>query len=81
MQILVWDSATNVYNRKDLFPVLTPAFPSGNSAFNVSRASRDVMIREFKLGFEKVRRVLVGSVLIACFSMLMRVFTLFGPVL
>ena len=48
----VWDP---MMSRKDLFPVLTPAYPSSNSMYNVSRASRDVMIREFKQGYEKVR--------------------------
>jgi poly(A) polymerase Pap1 len=54
IQIPVWDSATNPMQRRELFPILTPAFPAGNSSFNVSRSSRDVMVREFKLGYEKV---------------------------
>lgn len=55
----VWDRVTNRKDAIDLFPILTPAYPCRNSTYNVSRASRDVMVREFKQGYEKVRRASV----------------------
>lgn len=33
--------------KTDVMPILTPAFPSGNATYNVSKSTKDVIISEF----------------------------------
>ncbi|SPR01834.1 Poly(A) polymerase [Plasmodiophora brassicae] len=48
----VWNPAVNPRERNDMFPVLTPAYPSMNSTYNVSTATRRMIKRELLRGKE-----------------------------
>lgn len=56
----VWNP-TNERCRKDLFPILTPCYPSQNSTYNVMTCTRDVMIKEFQRARDLTRKILDGS--------------------
>ncbi|XP_034427388.1 poly(A) polymerase type 3-like [Hippoglossus hippoglossus] len=52
-----WDST---YNRRDhyhLMPILTPAYPQQNSAFNVSLSSLAILVEEFNRGHTIVQEI------------------------
>jgi poly(A) polymerase len=51
----VWSQKTNV---KDLMPLITPAYPAMNSAFNVNSHSFEVMQREIRRGFEVSEQII-----------------------
>lgn len=56
----VW-KAPSAYNRMaqvELMPVLTPAYPSKNSSFNVSTSTQRIMCAEFKRAHELTERML-----------------------
>ena len=42
----------------DLFPLLTPCYPSQNSTYTVMPSTRDVMTKEFARARDVVERVL-----------------------
>lgn len=51
----VWSQKTNA---KDLMPLITPAYPAMNSAFNVNVHSFEVMKNEIKRGYEVVEQII-----------------------
>jgi hypothetical protein len=51
----VWDPATDRRVWNQLMPILTPSYPSSNSAYNVNKSTLQVMTNEFKRGFALVR--------------------------
>lgn len=53
----VWNANAG-HNRYQVMPILTPAYPSMNSSFNVSTHSLSVMKEEFKRGLTIVQDVL-----------------------
>ncbi|KAL3666574.1 hypothetical protein V7S43_008201 [Phytophthora oleae] len=53
----VWNANAG-HNRYQVMPILTPAYPSMNSSFNVSTHSLSVMKEEFKRGLAIVQDVL-----------------------
>ncbi|KAL7693232.1 putative nucleotidyltransferase, class I-like, poly(A) polymerase [Plasmopara halstedii] len=53
----VWNANAG-HNRYQVMPILTPAYPSMNSSFNVSTHSLAVMKKEFKRGLTIVQDVL-----------------------
>ena len=57
----VWNPKTNEKARSDLFPLLTPCYPSQNSCYTVMRSTRDVIVREFARGAEVAEKVLRGE--------------------
>ena len=57
----VWNPKTNEKARSDLFPLLTPCYPSQNSCYTVMRSTRDVIVREFARGAEVTEKVLRGE--------------------
>jgi len=46
----VWNSKINPIDKKDIFPVITPCYPSMNSTYNVSPSTLDQMKTEFERG-------------------------------
>jgi poly(A) polymerase len=51
----VWSAKTNT---KDLMPLITPAYPAMNSAFNVSAHSFEVMRQEIQRGYEVTEEII-----------------------
>lgn len=46
----VWDSKTDLKDRKDISPVITPCYPSMNSTYNISKATVVTLQDEWKRG-------------------------------
>ncbi|KER30764.1 hypothetical protein T265_02907 [Opisthorchis viverrini] len=46
----VWDPRLNLMDQYHLMPILTPSYPSQNSAYNVQRSNRIILERELKQG-------------------------------
>jgi poly(A) polymerase Pap1 len=44
-------------DKSHLLPIITPAYPQQNSAFNVTSSTRVVMIDEIKRGFEICQKI------------------------
>ncbi|CAK0868634.1 unnamed protein product [Prorocentrum cordatum] len=53
----VWNPKTNPADRQHLMPVITPAFPSMNSTYNVTETTKRIMLEEFKRGYETMKNV------------------------
>lgn len=53
----VWNPA-NMRDRSQIMPILTPAYPSMNSAYNVSPLTLSVMTEEFKRALKLVQQIM-----------------------
>jgi len=52
LMLTVWNPQLNPKDRADLAPIITPAYPSMNSTYNVSKTTLRVLQAEFKRGLE-----------------------------
>lgn len=57
----VWNPKENERCQNDLFPILTPCYPSQNSTYNVMASTRDVMVAEFKRARDVTLSILKGE--------------------
>jgi len=48
----VWNPRTYPKDRQHLMPIITPAYPSMNSTYNVSESTKRILLKEFKRGRE-----------------------------
>ena len=44
--------------KKDFFPIITPAFPSMNSTYNVSLVTRNIMLNEMEKAMEITKHLM-----------------------
>ena len=57
----VWNPEKNEKCRNDLFPVLTPCYPSQNSCYTVMKSTRTTMVNEFTRAFQITSEILKGT--------------------
>mmetsp|Transcript_8929 Transcript_8929/g.16408 ORF Transcript_8929/g.16408 Transcript_8929/m.16408 type:complete len:503 (-) Transcript_8929:251-1759(-) len=50
LNLEVWDPTMNHKQRHDLAPIITPAYPSMNSTYNINHSTLRVLKKEFKRG-------------------------------
>lgn len=43
-----WDPAINYRNKRDIMPIITPAYPIMNSCYSTNQSSKKVMMEEFR---------------------------------
>lgn len=54
----VWNPTLYPSDKRGLMPIITPAYPSMNSTFNISKSGKEIIIRELKRGGEIVGKIL-----------------------
>ncbi|VDD84476.1 unnamed protein product [Mesocestoides corti] len=59
LNLPVWDPRHNPADRYHLMPILTPSYPSQNSAYNLQRSNRIIIKREMKRGHAVVKEILL----------------------
>lgn len=47
-----WNPRINPKDRQHLMPIITPAYPSMNSTYNVSESTKKILLKEFKRGLD-----------------------------
>jgi poly(A) polymerase len=57
----VWNSKTNPRDRLHLMPILTPTYPSMNSAYNVGLPQLRRLVQEFRRGLEIIQAIEDGA--------------------
>ena len=61
LALQVWDPRVNYRDKMHLMPVVTPAYPSMNSMYNVNENTLRIMLGEFKRGAEVSDALLAGE--------------------
>eukprot|EP00669_Euglena_mutabilis_P006429 TRINITY_DN2045_c0_g1_i1.p1 TRINITY_DN2045_c0_g1~~TRINITY_DN2045_c0_g1_i1.p1 ORF type:complete len:659 (+),score=213.91 TRINITY_DN2045_c0_g1_i1:281-1978(+) len=57
----VWDSKTDMKDRKDVSPVITPCYPGMNSTYSVSRATMATLLEEWRRGQNLLENFIVAG--------------------
>ncbi|CAK0802942.1 unnamed protein product, partial [Prorocentrum cordatum] len=61
MQFKVWNPKLYPQDRMHLMPIVTPAFPSMNSTYNVSESTKRTLLAEFDRAYKLMEQVEQGS--------------------
>lgn len=56
---LSWDNSVGSPGKRDLMPVITPAYPAMNSLANVTKSSRARMTMEFRRGYKLAKKIIL----------------------
>jgi poly(A) polymerase len=56
-----WDNSPGSIGRREVMPIITPAYPAMNSMANATRSTRNRMVAEFKRGYKLVQKVLLSG--------------------
>lgn len=57
----VWNPAIYPGDRRNLMPVITPAFPNMCATYNISKSTKTVVVREIKRASEITQRIFSGK--------------------
>ena len=60
LRVLISLFQINPSDRYHLMPIITPAYPQQNSTFNVTFSTRQVMLHEFRRGYEVCTDIVLG---------------------
>ncbi|GFY67889.1 poly(A) polymerase gamma [Trichonephila inaurata madagascariensis] len=61
LNLQVWDPRVNVGDKFHLMPIITPAYPQKNSAYNVTLSTRTILETTFKKGHAVSTNILKGN--------------------
>lgn len=57
----VWNPAINASDRKNIMPIITPAFPSMCATYNISKSGKAIILRELERGGQITNRIFAGK--------------------
>lgn len=57
----VWNPAIYTGDKKNIMPIITPAFPSMCATYNISKSGKKVILRELKRGGEITSKIFSGK--------------------
>ncbi|KAL9116259.1 MAG: hypothetical protein Q9227_000630 [Pyrenula ochraceoflavens] len=57
----VWNPQLYPGDRKGLMPIITPAYPSMNSTFNISKSGKEIITKELKRGGQIAAKILANQ--------------------
>jgi poly(A) polymerase len=56
-----WNPSIYAGDKRNLMPVITPAYPSMCSTFNISKSGKAIILKELKRGGEVVKKIVEGK--------------------
>ena len=57
----VWNPQIYPSDKRNIMPIITPAYPSMCATFNISKSGKDIIIRELNRGLEVVNKIMNGQ--------------------
>jgi len=54
----VWNAKNKT---KNIMPIITPAYPAFNSTFNVSKTTKNIILKELRKGHDIMKKILAGE--------------------
>lgn len=57
----VWNPAINTSDRKNIMPIITPAFPSMCATYNISKSGKTIILRELERGGQITNKIFAGK--------------------
>lgn len=57
----VWNPAINSSDRKNIMPIITPAFPSMCATYNISKSGKTIILRELERGAQITTKIFAGK--------------------
>jgi poly(A) polymerase len=57
----VWDPLVDIRSRRDIMPIITPAYPCSNSSYNVCKTTLSIMMEEISRGYDICEKILNAS--------------------
>lgn len=61
LNVKVWNPKIYVSDRNHLMPIITPAYPSMCATHNITRSTKEIIIREMKRAAEIMDRIMVNN--------------------